>query len=357
MTTVRSLDLTGAAAPALSTTSDMPQVGPKPEPPKGAVSDAELAAGGMQVVPKKEGKADAKETDAGDKKSVEDKEAKTDKPDKGAKPDGDDSVDKDADKDTQETPPWMKREITKARNREREALKRAEEAEARAKATEERFDRAFKALETRAGDEAKTKEITEPRPKRTDFDDPDKYEASLIKWTTEVAARETQARIETAERERKEGETKKERETAEAEHQKKVSAAWEKSKESAMEKYPDWEEVAMSDKVSISPAMAVAMMEVNRVKGNAGEIAYYLGKNPAEAERIAKLEANEDILIEISELSAKLKLAPVERKVSQAPKPPKPITGSRETVERADEELPMEEYAAKRQAQLRSHTN
>ena len=135
------------------------------------------------------------------------------------------------------------------------------------------------------------------------------------------------------------------------------SAAWEKSKESAMEKYPDWEEVAMSDKVSISPAMAVAMMEVNRVKGNAGEIAYYLGKNPAEAERIAKLEANEDILIEISELSAKLKLAPVERKVSQAPKPPKPITGSRETVERADEELPMEEYAAKRQAQLRSHTN
>jgi hypothetical protein len=58
---LRSLDLTGAVAPALSTTSDMPQVAdPKFESPKGAVSDEEIKAGGTEALRNRQREADAR---------------------------------------------------------------------------------------------------------------------------------------------------------------------------------------------------------------------------------------------------------------------------------------------------------
>lgn len=345
MTEVRSLDLTGATAPALSTTSDMPQVGVKKDPPKGAISQEEIDRGDPEKVAAKA----AEETAAAEaaKKAKEKPDDKVDD-DKGEKkPEEVEDEDK--------TPPWAKREITKARNRQREAEATAKAAEDRAKAAEERFDKAMKALEKTGGDDIKTKDV-KPRPTRDKFDNPDEYETALITWTTEVAARETQARIEREALDRKNEETAAERKKAEEAHGKAVFESWEKSKAEAMAKYDDWEAVAQSDAVPISPSMAVAIMEVNRSKGNGGEIAYWLGKNIAESERISKITSNEDVLIEIAQISAQLKTQP-KKEITKAPPPPKPLSGTRESADRGSAEPSMEEYAAKRIAALKTRSH
>ncbi len=339
MSDVRSLDLTGATAPALSTTSDMPQVGVKQEPVKGAVSQEEIDRGDPD-------KAKA----AAESKAAEEAAEAAKKAEKKPDEKVDDKEPKEGE-DDDKTPPWAKREITKARNRQREAEATAKAAEDRAKAAEDRFDKAMKALEKTGGDDIKTKDV-KPRPTRDKFDNPDEYETALISWTTEVAARETQARIEREALERKNEETAAERKKASEDHAKTVMTSWEKSKAESMAKYDDWEAVATSDAVPISPAMAVAIMEINRVKGNGGEIAYFLGKNIAESERISKLTSNEDVLIEIAEISAKLKETP-KKEITKAPTPPKPLSGTRESADRGSAEPSMEEYAAKRQASLK----
>lgn len=113
----------------------------------------------------------------------------------------------------------------------------------------------------------------------------------------------------------------------------------------AEEKYPDFKAVALNPDVPISPAMYSALVE-----SEAGaDIAYWLGKNPNEAGRIAALSPIAAVK-EIGRLELRLSgqnAGP--RRVSQAPAPVRTVSGSDGAVEKAPAEMSMEEYKAWRE--------
>lgn len=322
---VRSLDLVPSTAPALSTTSDMPNVKAEPE----AKETKEV-----KVEPKAdEGKTDAKVDAKPD--------AKTDE----VKDDPKEDVKAEDDKSKDVTPAWQKREITKARNRQREA-------EERATTLESRLDKALGAIEklsTKPAEKADEKSV-DPRPDRKSYDDPDKYESDLVSWSARTAAKVTQAEIEKQGKEREANEAKEKSEKADSERREKVASAWQKSHAKALETYPDYTDVAENPDIQITPDMAHAMLRVNKKSGNGPDIAYHLGKNPEEAARIAALDID-DQLVEIAELGARLKAKPAP--VSKVPEPPKPLGSKSSAGKKSGDDESMEEYAARRNASLR----
>lgn len=356
---VRSIDLTGVAPPALSTTSDMPKAGVKTEPVKGAVSEEEIQRGkdagdaadraaaekkALAVkAPFKDDKAEEKDekveakVKADDK--AEDKDEKVEKTEKEPKKD--------------ETPPWMKREMTIARNRQRDA-------ESRAQALDERLDKALTALEklaARTDTDVKT-QPAEPKPERAKFDDPESYDAALIAWSAKTSAKLTQAEIEKQQKEREATEAKTKSDNEQKEALKTRVDAWKKSKEKAIEKYPDWVEKAESADVNITPAIAFSLLEENLETGEAWEVAYYLGNNPEEADKIAALKTQNAIDRAIGRISERLALerkSESKKTVTKAPEPPKPIGSRSRAVEKSPQDETMEEYAKRRNAELRSN--
>lgn len=315
--TTAGMDTLASTAPALSTTSDMPVV-------KKAVEKEEKEELLKEEKPKEQ---------LEDKPEVKDEQAeklgsKEEEPEKAEKKD--------------ETPAWQKREITKARNRQREA-------ESRASTLEERLDKALTALEKAAREPPKIE--AEPRPERSKYDDPDKYESDLVAWSARTAAKVTQAQIEKNTQEREQSETRAKQDKAQAEQQKELSDAWGKAVTVGEEKYPDYHEVAEARNVPITPAMAFSIMQENLDSGRGFEIAYYLGKHPEQAKQIASLPEHRQS-IAIGRLAERLEEKP--EKVSKAPPPPKPVGSKSAARSTPREEKSMEEYAKERNAQIRA---
>lgn len=111
------------------------------------------------------------------------------------------------------------------------------------------------------------------------------------------------------------------------EHEKKqeeatrIAEAYYEKEEEARAKYDDFEQVAYNNKVPITPIMA----DVIRASDVGPDVAYYLGSNVKEAERIARLP---DFLQakEIGRIEAKLASAPPVKKTTSAPAPVSPVT-------------------------------
>ena len=91
--------------------------------------------------------------------------------------------------------------------------------------------------------------------------------------------------------------------------------------EEARVKYDDFEQVAYNPKLPITDAMAqtIQASEVGP------DIAYYLGSNPKEAERISRLSALMQAK-EIGKIESKLADNPPVKKTSNAPAPIAPVT-------------------------------
>ena len=91
--------------------------------------------------------------------------------------------------------------------------------------------------------------------------------------------------------------------------------------EEARNKYDDFEQVAYNPKLPITNEMAqtIQSSEVGP------DIAYYLGSNPKEAERISRLSPLSQAK-ELGKIEAKLADNPVVKKTSSAPAPIAPIT-------------------------------
>jgi len=91
--------------------------------------------------------------------------------------------------------------------------------------------------------------------------------------------------------------------------------------EEARVKYDDFEQVAYNPKLPITDAMAqtIQQSEVGP------DIAYYLGSNPKEAERISRLSALMQAK-EIGRIESKLADSPPVKKSSNAPAPIAPVT-------------------------------
>lgn len=129
---------------------------------------------------------------------------------------------------------------------------------------------------------------------------------------------------------------------------------WKSKVAQAHAKYDDFEEVTNNEDVKLAPFMARAMMESDV----GADIAYYLGNNPAEANRIASLTPTAQAR-EIGRLEARFTEQSGGRKVSSAPEPITPIgdKGTTGKVEKAksidDPNLSDAEWLALRKQQVR----
>lgn len=186
-------------------------------------------------------------------------------------------------------------EITRQR---REAEERAQRLENLVTQQGEQLTRALEAITkigttTQAPAPTATQDIS-ARPTRDAYSDPESYEAALVTWASSEAASRAAAEMERRQTEAEEARAEAirvaeanrvEQTRLEAERQQAdaLRTSWETKREAALSKYEDFVEVAESPSVPISDAMALVIMNSD----DGAEIAYYLGKHPDEAAKIA----------------------------------------------------------------------
>lgn len=143
----------------------------------------------------------------------------------------------------------------------------------------------------------------------------------------------------------------KEREAAERQsrqqsEQAKLHEGFTKQTEDARAVYDDFDEVVDNPDLPISQAMAEAIMRSK----NGADVAYYLGKNPDEAFRLASLDPF-SAAVEIGRIAAGI-VRPQPRKASAAPPPIQPV-GSRATPVTDPDKMSTDEWLKWRNGQLK----
>jgi len=106
-----------------------------------------------------------------------------------------------------------------------------------------------------------------------------------------------------------------------AKQQQELLGSYHDKEEAARDKYEDFEQVAYNPKLPITDVMAQTI----QASDNGPDIAYYLGTNPKEADRISRLQPFLQAK-EIGRLEAKVASEPVTKPTSKAPAPISPVT-------------------------------
>lgn len=101
-----------------------------------------------------------------------------------------------------------------------------------------------------------------------------------------------------------------------------ISTSWQEKAAQAAASYPDFADVVMAPDVPVTEDMAEIMAELD----GGAHVAYYLGKNPAEARRIASLSPKRQAAA-IGQIEARLAGQRRTAAVSAAPPPPSTVTG------------------------------
>ena len=316
------LDILPPKGPALSATSDMPVVETKPDssaPPDAVDTEdiEESAAPGHE------------DDDAGNTGDLESATESTEE-DTGA-PEG-----KKKSRGVQKKLDELRREAEDAKRMA------AQEREERMKLTE-----ALLRNQTQVEAEVHAAEDVAPvKPDRVDYPDDDQWDAAMLDYSERRAQHIARQEIrETIERERQQAERRAIEQAQQQErerHQKRV--------ETAVEKYPDFHEVAENPNVHVSMVVAHAILQSE----TGPDIQYYLGANPGEAKRIMALTPPMQ-LVELGKIEAKLTAppppAPTTPKppISNAPPPIRPLkTGDAEPLTKDPGQMSMDEYIAMR---------
>jgi len=100
-----------------------------------------------------------------------------------------------------------------------------------------------------------------------------------------------------------------------------ILEAFHEREDSARDKYDDFDQVAYNPQLKITDVMA----ETIRASDIGPELAYHLGSNPKEADRISRLSPFSQAK-EIGKIEAKLADAPPVKKTSSAPAPISPVS-------------------------------
>lgn len=317
------IDLLDVKPPALSATSDMPVVETAPDasPPKEDKQPEPAAA-----------------------------------PAEGAKTEPSESATEATDEQPGATEAEKKSTPRGVQKRLDELTRQREQAERLAEAERQEKLRLLALLEDRgkqpAAPEAEPEGQEPVRPARADFTDDASYIEAMAVYADQKAEYAAEQAVKRAraedEQRRRQQQFEEARRTAVEAYQARIT----KLKET----HPDFEEVAFSDSVQVSRAVAAAIEHSD----DGPALQYYLGKNPAEAERLLKLPAPAQ-LVELGKIAAKLTApekapekpaVPPAPKVSAAPRPPQPLKGSDAPVQKDPSEMSMEEYAAYRKAQI-----
>ena len=231
-----------------------------------------------------------------------------------------------------DVPAGVQKRIDKAVAKQREAERRAEEAERRLAEISAR-PAAVKAPATTADDE--------PGPTLDQFDDYDKFIDARTEWRTKQtlkAERQREAELRAAASQQEAGRAAK--------------AAWDESEAETREHRADYQEVMDSVKdIELTPAAHFFIFQSDLK----AELAYYLGQNREELERINHLEPHR-MAYELGKIEARLdapqRSVKAERKVTSAPRPPKPVRGSPAASTSYAEDSSYEDFAKQRNAQL-----
>jgi hypothetical protein len=286
------------AGPALSATSDAPVI----DITQNTADDAQAAAEAAKVA--EQAAADAAANDEGGEGETTEARARNDK----RVPVG---------------------EVTKARAK-------ARDAETRAAALAEQNAALAKSLEALT---TKNVEVPADKPRRTDFDDPDAFDAALEGWTD---AQIEKARVEAVQQDRAEQQQQSARAT-----QERMAESYRTNVEAFKADHADFDEV-FNDTLPISANMAFAIADSEKP----ADLSYWLGKNPDECARIHALPPIRQIY-ELGRIEAKL-TAPEVKAPTPKPTPIKPVGQRSGTTGKDPAEMSTEEYAAHRNAQLRA---
>ena len=106
-----------------------------------------------------------------------------------------------------------------------------------------------------------------------------------------------------------------------AKQQSQILESYQELEEAARDKYDDFEQVAYNPKLPITNVMA----ETIQSSDIGPELAYYLGSNPKDAERIARMTPLGQAK-EIGKIEAKLAAEPPVKRTTSAPTPISPVT-------------------------------
>lgn len=189
----------------------------------------------------------------------------------------------------------------------------------------------------------------DPRPGRDAFADPDSYDAALIEWSTRQATRIATAEFERQAEVRR---TAEETERTNAEQVRQADTArenWNQRQTKVVEAHPDFNEVAFAEDLTVSATMANAILHAP----DGPDVLYHLGKNHAEAARIAALPPLQQV-IEIGRLGATIATQNRPR-ASAAPAPIEPVNqGRNNAAPKSPAEMTTEEYAASRMPKLQA---
>lgn len=177
---------------------------------------------------------------------------------------------------------------------------------------------------------------TDKEPQRGDFEDLESFNKALATHIAKQTVRETL-----------EAEKKTQQEATKRQDQAKRAETWESHVERVSDKYEDGEDVVANFlHVELSHIALDAIIESELC----GELAYFLGKNEAEAERISKLNPARQAS-EIGKLEAKLASQPT-KKASSAPPPINPVAGKSGSDAGLSDDLSTAEWIKRRQKQV-----
>lgn len=198
------------------------------------------------------------------------------------------------------------------------------------------------------------KPTADPRPARDAYDDPDAYDADLEAWGIREGERKvaaTQAETKAAEdRAAADAAAQAERDAREAELAQ-LHGEWGDRRAAAVEKYPDYAEVAEAAFEDGGPEISEAMAAAIIQDENGAEVAYFLGKNVDEASRIAKIKSPFAQMLAMGKLSERIANPP------RRARPSAPITpldtGDNRVVDVAAEP-DMNSYFEKRSKELQA---
>lgn len=199
-------------------------------------------------------------------------------------------------------------------------------------------------------------EVEDPRPARDEYDDPDLYDDALMEWGKREGVRAAEA----AEVQKRESEAAAERQRladeTQAEHEAEVNrvhTAWQDKRTTAIEKYPDYVEVAEAAPEDGGPVITEAMAAAILQSDNGTEVAYWLGQNTDEATRIASIK---NVALQIMEMGRLVeRLANPSRRAAPRHVPIEPVDTTRTTPEET-EEPDMDTYYKRRNEALRANS-
>lgn len=181
---------------------------------------------------------------------------------------------------------------------------------------------------------------TEKEPQREDFSDLEGFNRALATHIAKQTVKETI-----------DAERKTQRDATQRQESSRRAETWESHVERVSDKYDDGADVLQNFMQGVE--LSNIALDVILESELGGELAYFLGKNEKEADRIEKLSPARQAS-EIGKLEAKLALQPT-KKASSAPAPINPVGGKSGSDAGLSDDLSTAEWIKRRSKQVRGN--